>query len=300
MSYDIANFNLVNWANATPDLYDSAAKNVDIIQKDDNGNIYTKTIANRGMFKQQLWDDVGGALGQFNRTFYVDADNGDDNNDGSSGNPFKSLQKAVDSVPISGFGCINLVSDYTGSFNVNLKTIYMSINAGKVWTIPMGDRCDITGSNVGIYNQGNLIVDKGDGSDITAENYAGFWVSDSEYNIFLGIIANLCLINNKATNPVRIDSDRSLFGVRNSGMNQNIQINLVVYNIYTNGNFTLDGNLMQLNNGCGSFQWNNFNNDSSFQVIDSSGNAVDVKTKIAGIIKDSNSVPRNVISNIIL
>ncbi len=45
------------------------------------------------------------------RTFYVDAVNGDDSNDGSSGSPFKTIKKACDSVPVGGYGYINLVTD---------------------------------------------------------------------------------------------------------------------------------------------------------------------------------------------
>jgi hypothetical protein len=231
------------------------------------------------------------------RTFYVDAVNGDDNNDGSSGHPFKTLQKAVDSVPISGFAVINLVSDYTGEFSINFKNIRI-VNNG-TWTIPMGDKCDITGSSVLVFNQGQLIVDRGDGSNINPENYTGFWANDYEKLISLQSITNLYLVNYKTSNPIRIDSDRALFGSRSYGANQNIQMNLAIYNIYSSGNFILDGNLLHLRNGCGSFQWNNLSNDSSFQVVDGDSNAVDVKTKVAGIIKDANGVPRNILSNII-
>ncbi len=42
------------------------------------------------------------------RTFYVDAENGDDNNDGSESAPFKTIKKACDSVPNGGYGKIHL------------------------------------------------------------------------------------------------------------------------------------------------------------------------------------------------
>ena len=111
LPFDIANFNLTNFANIYPDVMDSTPAYVSYQYKDSNGNILTKTIANRGKFKEQIWDDVGGALGQFYRTFYVDAENGDDNNDGSSSTPFKTLKKAYDSVPSGGYGDIILLSD---------------------------------------------------------------------------------------------------------------------------------------------------------------------------------------------
>jgi len=109
LPFDIANFNLTNFAGAYNDLFDSTPADVSIQVKDSSGNITTKTVANRGKFKQQLWDDVGGALGQFDRTFYIDADNGNDNNDGSSGSPFKTLAKALNSVPMGGRGTIKFI-----------------------------------------------------------------------------------------------------------------------------------------------------------------------------------------------
>ena len=78
---------------------------------DENGNKVTITIKNVAGFRKKVWDDVGGALGQFNRTFYVDAENGNDNNTGASDSPFKTIQKAVNSVPVGGYGAIYLLSD---------------------------------------------------------------------------------------------------------------------------------------------------------------------------------------------
>ena len=55
--------------------------------------------------------------------FYVDKDNGDDNNDGTSDHPFKTIQKAVDSISITGY--INLMSSYYyGHIEVNGKSIH--------------------------------------------------------------------------------------------------------------------------------------------------------------------------------
>jgi len=240
------------------------------------------------------------AKGQFNQTFYVDATNGDDNNDGSSANPFASIQKAVDSTPISGFVNINIVSDYTGTFNAHAKNLKIVISSGKTLTIEKGTRCIISGTNTLILNEGSIIVDNGDGSGINGDNYAGFFVQNSEISNYSSIPTNLSIINFGNTNPITIDKYRALFGSRTYGTNQNIQMNLNIYNSHCKDNFTIDGALMQLRNGTGSFRWNNFGNDSSFAVVDSDGNSVDVATKIGGIIKDSNGVPRNVISNIIL
>ena len=79
---------------------------------DENGNKVTTTIKNVAGFRKRIWDDVGGALGQFSRTFYVDADNGDDSNAGSSDSPFKTIKKAVNSTPVGGKAIIRLKGDF--------------------------------------------------------------------------------------------------------------------------------------------------------------------------------------------
>jgi len=79
---------------------------------DENGNKVTTTIKNVARFRRKVWDDVGGALGQFSRTFYVDAVNGDDNNEGTADAPFKTIKKAVYATPISGACDILLIGDY--------------------------------------------------------------------------------------------------------------------------------------------------------------------------------------------
>jgi len=300
LPFDIANFNLTNFANIYPDVMDSEPKDVTYQYKDVDGNIQTKTIANRGKFKQQLWDDVGGALGQFSRTFYVDAENGDDNNDGSSDAPFKTIQKAVNSVPYGAFVKVNLVSDYTGIFGSYFKNIYISISTGKTWTIPDGSRNLINGCSIVIINAGHLIVETLDSnSNVNGDNYAGFFATNYEGDIGLAAPTNFYLVNYKTDNPLTVNANRCLFGGRTWGTNQNMMLNFATYNIYCSGNITLDGGLLNLHGGVGSFQWYSLNNDDSFKVVDSDGNDVDIKTKVGGIVKDSDSGnPINLISAI--
>jgi len=280
-----------------PEYAVDGAKDVSITYENADGTESTKTYPNIAKQVSQISSAVPNAM---SKTFYVDTVNGSDSNDGSSNHPFASIQKAIDSTPISGFANINIVSDYTGTFSSSFKTIKITISSGKTWTIPKNNVCGISGSNVSILNQGTLIIDRGDGSGINGDNYAGFFANDYELNNTLGVATNLYLVNDGDTNPITIDKDRALFGSRTVGTNQNIQMNLSVYNLYCKGNFTIDGSLMRLQHGAGSFQWNNSGNDSSFAIVDSGGNSVDVATKILGIIKDTNGVPRNIMSNLVL
>ena len=117
LPFDVANFNLVNFADNYNNIFDSTPADVQIQVKDSNGNITTKTVANRGKFQQQVWDDVGGALGQFDRTFFVDAVNGSDLNTGGQSDPFKTILQAISSIPVGGKGYIWLHGDQTFIIN---------------------------------------------------------------------------------------------------------------------------------------------------------------------------------------
>ena len=89
-------------------FYDPNPQDVELPQFDENGNLTTVRIPNRAKLKKQMWDDINAAVGLWYRTFYVDPDEGNDNNPGTSSEPFKTLAKAIASVPIGGYGQIIL------------------------------------------------------------------------------------------------------------------------------------------------------------------------------------------------
>ena len=205
----------------------------------------------------------------------------------------------MNSVPVGGRVRITLLSDYTGTFMTALRRIKIIIPPNITWTIPEGKVNNVGGCSILIINRGALIISRADGTNINGGNYAGFRVNNYEQNDILSSPTNLYLVNLNATNNfLVIESGRALFGSRSYGTNQNIQINFALYNIYCDGNIILDGILLRLNGGVGSFQWNSLAN-TSLNVIDSGGNSVDIKTKIYGMIKDANGIPRNIVSNIV-
>jgi len=296
LPFDTANFNLTNFANIYPDVMDSSPKNVSYQYKDADGNIQTKTIANRGKFKQQLWDDVGAALGQFNRTFYVDADNGDDNNDGSSNNPFKTIKKAVDSVPIGGYGSINVAY---GSY---------IINAG-----------------IAVINKVIIIAGQldGDGNKptitFTESSSAGqlenFHLTNSSI-----VFQNFELILPKPTYNVTniTNARRYAIALRNGSRFYLYKTDATINKDDNYGAFILSG-LYSRNSeeGFGGFATLGdcsivaddivyyigrtafFNTDGSISVKDSVGNDRAITDIFNGIVKDANGVPRNILSNVV-
>jgi len=80
--------------------FDPTPQVVQVPTIDEDGNLVYVDVKNIAQIKKDMWDAVGGALGQFNKTVYVDAENGDDNNPGTASEPFKTLKKAFDSAPV--------------------------------------------------------------------------------------------------------------------------------------------------------------------------------------------------------
>jgi len=297
--FEQANFNLVSFSEAYNDIFDSTPKDVSIQLKDSNGNIYTKTVANRGKFQKQVWDDVGGALGQFKRTFYVNATNGDDNNDGSSANPFKTIKKACDSVPVGGHGSIWLAQNQTYFidsdiylYNKNIiiyatnsiieNTTYIFTYNGTDYTatygfLPIMSRIMFL---YGTIRTANLLTDNS-GSVIPTFVVQGIIKRDDHVRAF---------VQTYGTNIELGDTD---FIRRSSGGN-------------TVDLFMLSGSVNRIGANQDSYLIRNDRGDFRFSTAGVSlGTERDGTTNltwnsiISGIIKDANGVPRNIISNIV-
>jgi hypothetical protein len=235
---------------------------------DENGNKVTTNIPNVTNFRKKLWDDVGGALGQFYKTFYVDAVNGDDNNDGSSAHPFKTLQKAVNSVPVGGYGNIILNSDVNLDFikYVYNKILYFQLKGYKINVLN-----DSTSMLYGFYDVGNsiFIFDGGnlDGSTIVLPALQ----SDTSSKI------NHPALIKKPTNGHSFS-----------------QINLV----YKCGvELNDDGTYGLIET---SYSSCSYNIDTNGILTDNTGNNQTWADLVKFVVKDANGVPRNVVSNIVI
>ncbi len=309
-SFDIASFNLINWANSVVDLYDSTPKDVEIIQKDNNGNLFTKDIANRGKFKQELWDDVGSALGQFNRTFYVDAENGDNNNNGDSNHSFKTIKKACDSVPIGGYGEIYLIGsgdsdnpyNYVIGSNISIAQKYINIAptqtgveitptviANSSYNITLG--FTLKNGALIISTRNKLTINNAQKAD---SNLPFYWHSSGVINVlgnsFIRLggypADNRLIIKDGGCHLIHLclrDSDTSAASI-------GLQYVNAVFD-----NTTPDAKLINIYNSAGTFSLATY----SVSLTDTNGDTVSWGDSISGIVKDSNGVPRNVVSNIV-
>ena len=313
MSYDIANFNLLNWANATPDLYDSDPKLVDITLKDANGNLITKSVQNRGMFKKAIWDDVGGALGQFNRIFYVDSQNGDDNNDGSSDSPFKTLAKAISATPIGGQVTINLLSDYTLEQDIDIGKRYVKIdvkNGVKLktsWYVASSGNAKlhfIDISNGFLYIYLSQYDENGEPSQLIIPENDTEKDKEAEYIEFIKNSSGGCgklriSYRNKVDGAVVIDVKDGYLFKQYTWTRTKSFIDIRIQGHYVGSKIRINtANNALLASLAGTPTAFTFQVDGE-TLIDQNGNNLDIKDVVSGIIKDSNGVPRNIISNII-
>ncbi len=121
--FEIAAFNLINFAQAYEQIFSSVAADVDVQVMDELGVISTVTVQNRGKFKQALWDDVGAALGQMSRSYWVDNVAGDDLNDGSEATPFQTIKKALQAASASSRVTISLKRNQVHQMSTSDKSI---------------------------------------------------------------------------------------------------------------------------------------------------------------------------------
>ena len=288
LPFDVANFNLVNFAEAYNDLFDSDPKDVTINVKDADGNITTKTVANRGKFKQQLWDDVGGAFGQFNKIVYIDQVNGSDLNPGTNTEPFKTVKQAVDSVPMGGAAVIYLTAgEHVIDRNIEVlsKNIYL-----RNWNTDK-PTLRFTTKVIGTLNYINRFV-LGGSVNVSASN-VDFTV-DEKADLSYGWNSNA-----KAafTSHGSFAETASLYFY-----NSAITLNCTDGNFARLGNSVTGGfNLVSASYSTLTLNSNYFIDIVKPMAIYYTANTVDDSNYLlSGIVKDTNGVPRNVISDLIL
>ena len=226
------------------------------------------------------------------RTFYVDAVNGDDSNPGTGDAPFKTLKKAIDSVPVGGKATVSCTSDVTLSEEISLHSKNIRI----------------------VLNDHTLVVSSF--SD-TVNKYFGFEMSGSEIRIESGTIQ----LSGKANTDLSwaISAIGAVFkGSHPAGPNL-VSIgscslllpadagvlcctgisawSILTHLLLERCVITRDGGVIYAVQGSGS----GIGTLSIFDttITDSSGNAVEWTDVVSGIIYDSSNIPRNIVSNII-
>jgi hypothetical protein len=245
-----------------------------------------------------------------NRTFYVDAVNGNDNNDGSQNAPFKTLQKAFDSIPFGGRGVIVLLSDIVLNGNVRTgedKFIVLDLNDHKISTSVY-----IYGSYYAIYS---VIIHSGTVLHILLRNYGVLETpdipTDKPFSPMRALLSFdvVCVnagiafhISSRSGTPwAEIRDNTRLVSVwhwsecRPSGIFITLHPHYNrILNLYGSNSYYVDFQ------GAVGGIYSVIDNNDWTGYIRRNGVNISVKDAITGIIRDGNGVPRNVIGNIIL
>ncbi len=286
-------------------FYDPNPQDVTLPRLDENGNLVNVTIPNRAKIKAQMWDDVNAAVGLWKRFLYVDI-NGDDNNPGTQDAPFKTIDKAISAIPTGGSGRIYLRSGQehklSGTVTIENKHVDITCEPG------------IDPTNYPTLTADPEIVD----------------INGTNFNFLPGFIVagtlriNQCKINVPAVQNNSIDlapRKRALivpaynnpwYGAPTISVNYckiNLNKGFRLIDFYNWGgrsdlaSIQLYGNTIVINDTstplidfcygiAGFFQ-------SSNTLTDQSGNSLAWSDVVSGILKDSNGIPRNIVSNII-
>ena len=273
---------------------------------DENGNKVITDIKNVAGFRKKVWDDVGGALGQFNRTFYVDAENGDDNNDGSSSTPFKTIKKAVNNIPIGGYGEIylktpnNIIdSDITlKNKTIIISGIYIDSDSEEPAIKNVCYEDDYGNATYGFVTTNSYL----EFSNLTIRT-ADYVNTDKNESYYAGLIKRK---NTESKNKVVINSSSILIGDTDFiRLSDRQDINLQVY-YYDSGHSVTDKTI-----DCVGANNNGYliKNEAGTLILSASSIALGTKNDgstdltwndlVTGIVKDADSGnPINLLSNI--
>jgi len=241
------------------------------------------------------------------RTYYVDAVNGDDTNDGSSSYPFKTLKKAIDSVPEGvGRGYVNIIGDYeldSDRIYINQKYIKLQGDGKLVMWTRLSDNYNLA--------RGFLLLNSS--LEIKMKNIEMLGKVDSSLNMHGDYRAHIMYVGvcfvaiDAEKNSVDDDNflilrDYSLiapynrWGADHKGL---IVLKIGKYN-YSGHPVILkaddSANLLNVDYSNAIYQ---YVNSAYLKIKDSNGNYLNKEDLLANVLYDTNGVPRNVLMNFV-
>ncbi len=318
-TFDLARFaqrvdmNLTNMDEAIRkwvDFVSAPAGNITMQYYDRNGNLQTITFPNRQALVNQLIADAQSVM---TKTVYVDQVNGNDGNDGSVNRPFKTLQKAVNSVPVGGSVYINLLSDidYTtsseGSISIENRTVYINGNWKTIrvgWHNVRGYaylllQFFLANSKLHFFNTYIEITNIGLPSNPVFNTWGEkFVLYGNELYYLTPSVITFNWYNRTDNNKNLITINSSAHLVSHTG---DWPANNSSFCIFSISSYSVPNNKIQIRNGAvlSSIPLGSIN-IANLQFIDENGNVKSARDYITNIIKDANGIPRNIVSNLVL
>lgn len=276
--------------------YNPTPKDVPFDYPDANGNLTTTQMPNMAKFRHQVWDDVGGALGQFSPTYYVDHANGDDNNSGSSSAPFKTIKKAVDSAPA--MSVITIVLKGTGHVvDANILGRFSKVEIYGDTTVAGGKSKIIfkayTSNNYNFlygFDQTTSVSFLNCEIDFDLSGDNGSYPYSAERNVVRyskqrATVVGIHLYKTKVNLP---NNDKYRLAVATSSSQAGIALSMYLTEIHS-----ASANNMLVKIGGATLTLVAYSTTYT-------GEITTLEPLIAGIVKDGNGVPRNVLSNVVI
>jgi len=244
------------------------------------------------------------------RTVYVDWYYGDDNNPGTSTQPFKTLQKAIDSAMPSGSITIHVLSNYTldNHVRVSNKNVFI-IFYGELKTT--WHTITISGQNYDIIYKFSIINSwltiSSDSSnfriiipDRPTNNLLAplnvLFAIDQNQNGFVNIRIRRSS-GNSTDDVVYIGKDSVLFGIHHWSADRPALAAFALDFGHYVGRVKVHSNayILRADNAPCTLYY-----VTPDGTVNENNQLINPATKIAGIVRDTNGIPRNIISNLII
>ncbi len=270
--------------------FDPTPKDIQVSFYDENGNLKTVLMPNVAKWRKRVWSDAQSAM---KRTFYVHQD-GDDNGPGTANAPFKTLQKALNAAPAGASVDIILLSDYViqeYTYLTGWRNVILELNK-KTLTIDSSVVEDSEGRpqrNVNnyirlysgniVFRNGNIKIAKEKDTSVGNDGFFSVIRDISDAPHFPTITFTETTIISETSKKVALvvfDGWRGRSGALNIA-NSTLKNN----NFYIAKLYYSSASLIFNTRGC---TYDDTNSQNWF----------------AGLVRDSNGNPRNIVSNIIL
>jgi len=253
---------------------------------------------------EELTNLIPRPSGQF-KSYYVDPVDGDDNNTGSSDQPFKTLKKAITSAPLGGYTSINLLKDYTakeGAITLYNSYIELTLKGKLTINTHISGSYSILDTHINMVNSAFVInIDSNNKGKLELTKTTDKPLAPTHQGLFLSRKGTNTLevdlmVQEDNYNPIKLNGVGFMTADTWSYKRHNFNFALSGHYKGNNRDVIVDNTMLVYTKTvpCSVYiKWEN-------NFVDNNGNVLNPSNLIDGIVKDSDGKPRNITSNLIL
>ena len=295
-----ADRNIHNWDEAIRkwvDFLTAPAGDTTIEYYDPNGNLIQTSVPNRNKLVQDFIADTSKVL---RKIYFVDK-NGSGNNDGSSTFPFATIATAINSAPN---GATVDIYVKEGQTHIIDSTIYITNKKVRILSWAANTVQDPNGSPTAPVATSPIIQFTDDGNNLVGNiklDNSALFIGGWDRSVIVEVGSSNVDITGVAVGgevPYGGFASNSIFGIAHSAVSKAYAIlSDVRFKHLRSTTFTVNrADKILFGVGYGT----TIINDSANTYSDSAGNILTLAQIIAGIIRDANGTPRNVLCNTVL